>query len=539
MYKGDYDQEAIFLNKELDRKRIENEKCEAILYQADYEVLNSWNKDIRETRVVKFIHDNGEVYHGVYRGIDVDKNAPNELDSIYNTLSTDKSLGEFWCAEKQTIGNSEDTPCEIWLGNRDIDGNIDWNNSVCLNEKALKEWAANYEGKTVEVTFTANIPEEKIGEIKVNHNKEDMCERKILTEKMAIDIFKEKYGEGFGSIIDIGGEKYIYDENFGSTTDDGIKNMGHEIITEALKIGSIISNNKVDKYLIYADYNLNLSEEEKGKLINEIDFYEVNDVGVRKSNEKYNLEQYFKLKTEINIKDTEHYLTSPPPPLVDGVSIRINGLDDVTEREAKKYIDLVVQKVQESVRKNLSSISITKQEDGHIKLDYVLHHEPFERIRRITGYLVGSMDKWNNAKRAEEHERVKHIVGNREDSGDPRVDEAIEKRFKQEQEYDKRFDELQEKEETYERCLEEKDFTHAYELHDSVSTENDALDFMKDVVRKHGTDTQILNDAVDAVTVLKGEYPDFTAKLMQDTLKTDEYKKSFEAGQGKSQDYTK
>ena len=34
----------------------------------------------------------------------------------------------------------------------------------------------------------------------------------------------------------------------------------------------------------------------------------------------------------------------------------------------------------------------------------------FERIRRITGYLVGTMDHWNNAKRAEEHDRVKHDV---------------------------------------------------------------------------------------------------------------------------------
>ena len=32
----------------------------------------------------------------------------------------------------------------------------------------------------------------------------------------------------------------------------------------------------------------------------------------------------------------------------------------------------------------------------------------FERVRRITGYLVGTMDKWNDAKRAEERERVKH-----------------------------------------------------------------------------------------------------------------------------------
>ena len=37
----------------------------------------------------------------------------------------------------------------------------------------------------------------------------------------------------------------------------------------------------------------------------------------------------------------------------------------------------------------------------------------FERIRRITGYLVGTMDKWNDAKRAEERDRVKHgLSGN-------------------------------------------------------------------------------------------------------------------------------
>ena len=33
----------------------------------------------------------------------------------------------------------------------------------------------------------------------------------------------------------------------------------------------------------------------------------------------------------------------------------------------------------------------------------------FERIRRITGYLVGTLDRFNNAKRAEEKDRVKHV----------------------------------------------------------------------------------------------------------------------------------
>ena len=38
------------------------------------------------------------------------------------------------------------------------------------------------------------------------------------------------------------------------------------------------------------------------------------------------------------------------------------------------------------------------------------HNQPFERIRRITGYLVGTLDRFNDAKRAEEHDRVKHDV---------------------------------------------------------------------------------------------------------------------------------
>ena len=34
----------------------------------------------------------------------------------------------------------------------------------------------------------------------------------------------------------------------------------------------------------------------------------------------------------------------------------------------------------------------------------------FDRIRRITGYLVGTVDRFNNGKRAEEKDRVKHGV---------------------------------------------------------------------------------------------------------------------------------
>ena len=44
------------------------------------------------------------------------------------------------------------------------------------------------------------------------------------------------------------------------------------------------------------------------------------------------------------------------------------------------------------------------------KNDLVGEGVPFERIRRITGYLVGTLDRFNNAKRAEEHDRVKHVT---------------------------------------------------------------------------------------------------------------------------------
>jgi hypothetical protein len=43
----------------------------------------------------------------------------------------------------------------------------------------------------------------------------------------------------------------------------------------------------------------------------------------------------------------------------------------------------------------------------------------FERIRRITGYLVGTVDRFNNGKAAEERDRVKHMDMGRKSSGFP------------------------------------------------------------------------------------------------------------------------
>lgn len=49
-----------------------------------------------------------------------------------------------------------------------------------------------------------------------------------------------------------------------------------------------------------------------------------------------------------------------------------------------------------------------KEKDG-----FIGEGVPFERIRRITGYLVGSVERSNNGKRAEVRDRVKHSTNGR------------------------------------------------------------------------------------------------------------------------------
>lgn len=55
----------------------------------------------------------------------------------------------------------------------------------------------------------------------------------------------------------------------------------------------------------------------------------------------------------------------------------------------------------------IKSLIVRRGED-FTDLEYVLTKPQFERIRRITGYLVGTTDRWNNAKSAELKDRVTH-----------------------------------------------------------------------------------------------------------------------------------
>lgn len=85
------------------------------------------------------------------------------------------------------------------------------------------------------------------------------------------------------------------------------------------------------------------------------------------------------------------------------MSIKVTG--NVSQEEQKAYIDYLENKYQ----RKLKSLDI-KVDEEYADLHYEFEQVPFERIRRITGYLVGTMDQWNDAKAAEEHDRVKHEV---------------------------------------------------------------------------------------------------------------------------------
>ena len=96
--------------------------------------------------------------------------------------------------------------------------------------------------------------------------------------------------------------------------------------------------------------------------------------------------------------------------MVGDVRVEVNYLREtnlpVTEQEIRAYIE----------RGNLQNVNtvvagLRLDVDGEdVEITYDLAPVPFDRIRRITGYLVGTMDRWNDAKTSEEHDRVKHSV---------------------------------------------------------------------------------------------------------------------------------
>ena len=76
------------------------------------------------------------------------------------------------------------------------------------------------------------------------------------------------------------------------------------------------------------------------------------------------------------------------------------------QKEIDAYVDMIKQ---QNPDKYFKTMDLTVDGD-YVDVSYTYEAVPFERIRRITGYLVGTVDRFNNAKRAEVEDRVKHDV---------------------------------------------------------------------------------------------------------------------------------
>ena len=78
---------------------------------------------------------------------------------------------------------------------------------------------------------------------------------------------------------------------------------------------------------------------------------------------------------------------------------------EITEKEKQGYIEYI-----ENIEHNkeIECINVIIDDEGYANIEYKVNPIPFERIRRITGYLTGTTNTWNNAKKAELKDRVKH-----------------------------------------------------------------------------------------------------------------------------------
>lgn len=88
--------------------------------------------------------------------------------------------------------------------------------------------------------------------------------------------------------------------------------------------------------------------------------------------------------------------------------IKVTYPDEMEDAEAILYVHHGLAKFGKHLKG--MEIQIAQDDEKDAILNYDVDHMPFQRLRRITGYLVGNMTRWNDAKRAEERDRVKHGV---------------------------------------------------------------------------------------------------------------------------------
>ena len=85
------------------------------------------------------------------------------------------------------------------------------------------------------------------------------------------------------------------------------------------------------------------------------------------------------------------------------MKITVTG-GEMTEKERQEYVKYVKMNNPDKI---ITALEI-RLDGEFVDLRYEYETVPFERIRRITGYLVGTLDRFNNAKRVEVGDRVKH-----------------------------------------------------------------------------------------------------------------------------------
>lgn len=88
------------------------------------------------------------------------------------------------------------------------------------------------------------------------------------------------------------------------------------------------------------------------------------------------------------------------------VSLKNGDISTIPQEEVNEYIKYIKEKYPDEIIDEI----ILEFEGEDVKIETHKHSTPFVRLRRITGYLTNSLERWNNGKRAEERDRVKHSV---------------------------------------------------------------------------------------------------------------------------------
>ena len=94
--------------------------------------------------------------------------------------------------------------------------------------------------------------------------------------------------------------------------------------------------------------------------------------------------------------------------VIDGIKVSIEYVDEHSNRVAEEEIRAYINRASEKYPHGKLESLILRVDGEEVEVGYGLAPTPFDRIRRITGYLVGTLDRFNDAKRAEERDRVKH-----------------------------------------------------------------------------------------------------------------------------------